>query len=135
MTSDPYLHIWEIDFYYSENRRKYGHLIDEVFEAELEAKIGEYLRENITFVCFPINETSERLRLEEGIIATLNSDKSFGPSSSWLGLKSPEPDIANSGLWNKQGLKGQILSDEEIDRIKWLARFGNENNENDTKPQ
>ena len=51
--------------------------------------------------------------IKEGIIASLNRHSSFGPSSNWLGLHSPVPEIANSGLWNRQGLLGQPLSDEE----------------------
>lgn len=132
MTSDPYLQVWDIDMHVSDNVKKHKHLIDEALENDLEAKISRYLRENVTFVCFPIDDETERLRLEEGIIATLNQHPSFGPSSHWLGLNSPVSEIARSGLWNRQGLDGQPLSDEEIERIKWLARFGNDGYRNDT---
>lgn len=71
-----------------------------------------------------------RLALEEGIIATLNSHPSFGPGNNWLGLSSPVPEIASSGLWNKQGLDGQPLSDSELERIKWFTRFGNDSYRN-----
>ncbi|NLE04575.1 MAG: hypothetical protein GX638_07220 [Crenarchaeota archaeon] len=100
------------------------------FDTELEKKISRYIRDNITFVCFPVDDKVERLRLEEGIISTLNRHPSFGPSSNWLGLKSPIPEIAGSGLWNKQGLNSLPLSDIELDRIKWLTRFGNDNYRN-----
>jgi len=126
MNSDSYLQSWEIDMHYSENKRKYGHLINKELETELEVKISRYLRDNITFVCFPVEEKDERLRLEEGIIASLSRNPSFGPSSSWLGLNSPIPEIARSGLWNRQGLRRQPLSEKELERIKWLARFGND---------
>ena len=132
MTSDPYLQVWEIDMHNSENERNDGHLINEELETELEAKISRYLRDNITFVCFPVDEEAERLRLEEGIIASLNRHPSFGPSSNWLGLNSPMSEIASSGLWNRQGLQGQPLSDEELERVKWLARFGNDSYRNNT---
>lgn len=98
--------------------------------AGLEARISQYLRSNITFVCFPVDGEEERLRLEEGIVATLNSHPSFGPGNNWLGLNSPVPEIAGSGLWNRQGLDGQLLSDNELERIKWLARFGNDSYRN-----
>ncbi|OIQ10643.1 hypothetical protein MTCOM_05780 [Moorella thermoacetica] len=130
MTLDPYLQVWEIDMHKSQEKRDYGHLIDERLEAELEAKISQYLRSSITFVCFPVDEEEERLRLEAGIIATLNSHPSFGPSNNWLGLNSPVPEIAGSGLWNRQGLDGQPLSANEVERIKWLARFGNDSYRN-----
>jgi len=36
MASDPYLQVWDIDMSKSENKRNYGHLINEQFENELE---------------------------------------------------------------------------------------------------
>lgn len=131
-TSDPYLQVWEIDMHNSKNERNYGHLIDEELETELEAKISQYLRDNITFVCFPVDEGKERLRLEEGIISTLNRNPSFGPSNNWLGLNSTVPEIVSSGLWNRQGLEGQPLSNKELERVKWLARLGNDSYRNNT---
>ena len=125
-SSDPYLQVWEIDMHNPVNKRDYGHLINEEFENELERRISRYLRENITFVCFPVDNAAERLRLEEGIIASLNRHPSFGPSSNWLGINSPIQEIASSGLWNRQGLQGPPLTDEELGRIKWLARFSND---------
>jgi hypothetical protein len=64
--------------------------------------------------------------LKQAIIATLYNDESFKSSNSWLGLNSPVSEISNSGLWNGHGLKGQPLSDEELERVKWLVRFGND---------
>jgi len=133
MTANPYLKIWEIDMHKSENARSYGHLIDERLEAEIETKISEYLRNNITFVTFPVEDEEERLRLEEGIISTLCDDPSFKPSNNWLGLYCPVSEIAKSGLWNRQGLNGKPLSDAELERVKWLARFGNDSYKNEGK--
>lgn len=116
---DPYLKIWNI------KRHDASEEYNPVKEAELEKKITEYLREHISFVCFPVEEKEERLRLEEGLISTLNQDAPFGPGANWLGLNSPEREIAASGLWNKHGLTGEKLSPEEIERIKYLARLGN----------
>ena len=56
--------------------------------------------------------------------AFLNMDPSFGPSSNWLGLNSPMPEIARSGLWNSQHLQGKPLSPEELERVKQLAGSG-----------
>jgi len=55
MDSKPYLQVWE----------------EEELETKLEARISQYLRENITFICFPVDEKAERLRLEEGLIALI----------------------------------------------------------------
>ena len=126
MASDPYLEVWDMDRKNPDNAEKSSQIINEALETQLEAKISKFLRENITFVCFPVDDELERLRLEEGIIATLNKHPSFGPNSNWFGLHSPIQEIASSGLWNRQGLQGQPLSDEELERIKWLIRFGND---------
>ncbi len=66
------------------------------------------------------------MRLEEGIIATLNREQSFHPSKNWLGSSNTMADIARSGLWNREGLNGRPLTDDELGRIKWLSRFGND---------
>jgi len=124
MGLNPYLQVWEIDMHDSENIRNFGHLINKELDTELEARIRQYLRENITFICIPVDEEAERLRLEEGLIASLNMDPSFAPSSNWLGLNSPMPEIASSGLWNSQHLHGEPLYAEELERVKQLARFG-----------
>jgi len=124
MGLNPYLQVWEIDMHDSENIRNFGHLINKELDTELEARISEYLRKNMTFICIPVDEEAERLRLEEGLIATLTMDPSFAPSSNWLGLNSPVPEIARSGLWNSQHLQGRPLSPEELERVKQLARSG-----------
>lgn len=123
-SSRSYLKTWEIDTRSIINREKYGHLVDENLEKRLEERISQYLRENISFVCFPVSEPFERMRLEEGIIATLNSDPVFSSSDIWIGGSSPISEIRNSGLWNREGLYGTPLTKNEINRIKWLCRFG-----------
>ena len=123
MDLNPYLQVWEIDMNKSVNKRNFGHLMNKELDTKLEARISEYLRKNITFICIPVEEEAERSRLEEGLIASLNMDPSFGPSSNWLGLNSPMPEIARSGLWNRQHLHGEPLSAEELERVKQLARF------------
>jgi hypothetical protein len=50
-------------------------------------------------------------------------------SNSWLGFKGPVFEIKASGLWNRQDLDGQPLSDNEFERIKWLGRFSKHGNE------
>jgi len=128
MTGDSYLKIWELDTSKTDVARDNAHLIDEQKESKLETRISDYLRENITFVCFPVKTEVERLRLEEGIISTLNKQQDFDPSDDWLGLQSPISEIRDSALWNRQGLDGQPLSEDEFESVKWLARFGDHSN-------
>lgn len=130
-SQNPYLKIWDIDMHVSSNRRKYGSMVDESLETEIENKISDYLRENMTFTCFPGEDGEERLRLKEGIIAALNNHQSFCPSSYWLGSSSPINEIRASGLWNKQGLNGMPLTKTELERIKYLIRFGSHGHSTD----
>ena len=62
-----------------------------------------------------------RLRLEEGIIASLHRAPDFSPGPDWLGRFSTEAEIAASGLWLKQGLDARPLSAEELARLEELA--------------
>ncbi|NBG88120.1 hypothetical protein ISALK_06360 [Isachenkonia alkalipeptolytica] len=117
---DPYLKIWDKNTSDKEIKEEYNHLIDKKKEKELEEIISDYLKNNITFVCFPVNTEKERLRLEEGMISVLNHTEDFQPSTSWLGLSSPVEEIKSSGLWNCNGLNGALLTDEEMKRIQWL---------------
>ena len=93
-------------------------------DEDMESSISDYLREHFSFICFPVEDGRERLRLEEAIISTFNQNLSFGPGGNWLGLKSPVTEISGSGLWNRQGLNKEPLTDLELERIKWLVRFG-----------
>lgn len=69
------------------------------------------------FSVFEEDDAQKRLRLETGIIATLSCTTDFGPSSDWLGRFSPESEIRTSGLWLKEGLDGQPLSQDELKYI------------------
>jgi hypothetical protein len=122
--ADPYKKIWELDTSKATVKQTYRTLIDENKEADLEQRISNYLRDNITFLCFPVGEEVDRLRLEEGIISTLNRAQDFRSDNEWLGYCSPVSEIVASGLWNRQGLDGQPLKKDELEQVKWLARFG-----------
>lgn len=127
--NDTYIKAWELDTTKAEDKVRNGHLIDEAKEAEIEKEISSYLKNNISFLCFPVETETERLRLEEGIISLLNKTHNFKPCDNWLGLSSPIKEISNSGLWNKQGLNGEPLNISEFSKIKHLIRFGSTNNE------
>lgn len=115
--SNPYLKIWDIDMHIYKNVQIYRSIRDLQFESQLEDKISEYIKNNITFICLPIDDKNERLRLEEGIIAVLSNDPLFKSSNNWLGLNSPILEISRSGLWNVQGLTGKPLNSTELDEI------------------
>jgi hypothetical protein len=85
--------------------------------ADTENRVSKYLRENFTFTVFRVDTKEDRLRLEEGIIATLNQAPDFCPNKRWAGKYSPEREIRESGLWLKQGLDGTPLSEQEYSRL------------------
>ena len=113
---DPYLKIWNM------NSRKKSSMIgvsgyDSVHQKSIERIVSQYMREHLSFTCFPVPTMTERHRLEEGIIALLNGTMDFCADSSWLGKHSPEHEIAQSGMWLKRGLDGRPLVENEYKKI------------------
>ena len=85
---------------------------------EVEQAVSRYLRTHMTFSAFEVETQEQRLRLEEGIIASLHQAEDFQARSSWLGRFSPEKEIRESGMWLKQGLDGVPLTDEELETLE-----------------
>jgi hypothetical protein len=110
---DPYLLVWAIDTSKSQNRD----LMNKEKNAVVEQQVSTYLWENFSFIVFPVDDIDERIRMKEAIIATLNADPTFVPSTKWFGLHSPETEIRASGLWLKHGLKGQPITETELVRL------------------
>ena len=117
---DPYLDIWTLDASNKINSNK----VDKEKQKQIESNVSDYLRENISFTCFPVSKKEDRLRLEEAIISLLNNSDDFFPDSSWLGKFSPVDKICKSGLWLSQGLDAKLLTAEEFAAIKDIIRFG-----------
>ena len=111
---DPYLAIWSLDT----SRPPYRGMEDLHREREVEQAVSRYLRTHMTFSAFEVETQEQRLRLEEGIIASLHQTEDFQASSSWLGRFSPEKEIRESGMWLKQGLDGVPLTDEELETLE-----------------
>jgi len=116
---DSYLDIWTLDT----SNKKNTATIDKVKEAEIENAVSNYLQDNISFVCFPINNKEARLRIEEALISLLNCSDDFYPDNDWLGKFSPVDRIRQSGLWLTQGLDAEPLTAEELGFIKDSVRF------------
>jgi len=115
--NDPYLDVWSVNTSKPKNRASLGSRFDPVFQKEVEECVTKYMVEHFSFVCFPVETKAERLRFEEGIIATLSNAGDFTASSEWLGQYNPEHEIASSGMWLKQGLDGIPLSESEFEDI------------------
>jgi hypothetical protein len=118
----PYLAVWAVDTSKEDNIRRLGKVYNAEFQKKVEDRVTDYMRGHFSFVCFPVDTERERLRLEEGIIATLNKDNSFTPSSDWRGQFSTEYEIKTSGLWLKQGLDGVPVTEPEYIRIENLCK-------------
>ena len=118
--NDPYLDTWSMDTSNPGNRE----LINEVKQAEIENSVTDYLCNNISFVCFPVINKEDRLRIEEALTSLLNRSDDFYPDNNWLGKFSPVTRICQSGLWLTQGLDAEPLMAEELQFIKDSIRFG-----------
>jgi len=97
---DPYLKVWEYDLSRTNNQEILKQA-NPSYQIEIERAVSSYIRNNISFVIIgEIPDRRERLRLETGIIATLNCDKEFAHSANWLGIFSPKEEIreADYGL-------------------------------------
>ncbi len=116
--NDPYLKIWDMDTGTPEARSRYADFIDEIKENGIEKRISMFLQHHVSFACIEVESWFDRLRIEEGLIATLNQDPGFGPSANWFGKFSPEYEIRNSGLWLKRGLDRLPLKRKDMELVE-----------------
>lgn len=106
---DPYLDIWTLDTSRQPNRDRE----DPRRAEQVERDVSAYMRVNLSFSVIPVASVEARQRLASAIIATLNQAKDFAPSDGWLGHYSTEPEIRESGLWQKHGLNADPLTADE----------------------
>ncbi|MCL2498854.1 MAG: hypothetical protein FWE90_00785 [Defluviitaleaceae bacterium] len=116
-----YLRAWSVDTSKPENIIRLGDEYNPALQKKIEESVTEYIRNNFSFVCFPVPTEQERLRLEEGMIATLNKTPDFNASIEWRGKYSTEHEIFQSGLWLKQGLDAMTLLENEYIEIEILC--------------
>jgi len=81
---------------------------------KLEKRVTEYIRENISFVTFQIDDEKKRLEFESKIISTVSLCDECTPSPNWLGLFSPVEKIRRSGLWLVNELWKTPLSEDDL---------------------
>lgn len=112
--NDSYLSVWEIDFTPRKNREHYGHLRDLEKEREVERRVTEYLRSNLSFRYILCEGQDRRMGaegLEGALIGTLAQCSRCRPSAGWLGNASPKDSVRESGLWLAQHLRNQPITD------------------------
>jgi len=110
LNKEEYLPTWDL--------QKITRLVDLDYEKQIEKHITKYIIDHVSFSCIAIYDKSTRLRIEEGLLSSLNQDVKFFPPLTWFGKFSPIPEIAKSGLWNYEGLYGRPLTYEEFERLK-----------------
>lgn len=111
--NNPYLKVWNLD----SRKPEYIKYVNYETQKEIENQVTEYLQNNITFTAFRVDDAACRLRIENGIIASLNKQNDFGPNVNWLGNFSTEIEIRQSGMWLKRGLDDIPLSQNELEVI------------------
>ena len=118
LNGHDYAKKWEYDITSRENKAKYLPLLDLAFEKQIEIQISQYIQEKLSFVIIPVDDKNRRLQLESQLIGTISRCTECKPSKNWLGLKSPLDKIKRSGLWQVQGLYGDIISNADVDFIE-----------------
>ena len=118
--SHPYLKIWELDLTTRDQRKTNAHLIDRIFQQQLEKRISRYIRNNMSFSVIELNNKTERLRLESRIVSTVSLCQKCKSSDDWLGRHSPKSRIRESGLWQVNELYKTPLNAEDMKKLKAL---------------
>lgn len=111
---DAYLDVWNIDYTTKANRLAHGHRRNLQKESGIESQISAYLQANMTFAVVDVPEKAARLQFEAKMISTVAQCKACCPSKTWRGRHSPVKKIRESGLWQVQGLGGNVLSAAEL---------------------
>lgn len=124
-TGDTFLKQWNWDLTTRKNKEIFGPLVDLDKLKKIEREVSQYIQKKFSFVIFYVQDKEKRLMFESKIISTVNQCTECHPSSSWLGLSSPNPKIRNSGLWQVNELYKKPLSDKELMEIKQFLKYYN----------
>ena len=92
--------------------------VDFIKQKEIEKRVTKYIRSNISFVVFQIDDKDKNLELESKIISTVSLCIECKPSQNWLGLFSPVEKIRKSGLWLVNKLWKTPLSEDDLIELK-----------------
>ena len=85
--------------------------------SDVEEDVSRTLRENFSFVCFPVATKEERLNLESGLISLL-AQHPLGKSSPLLAWTiSARPIICSTGLWNTRETDKKPLDDHQLGKV------------------
>lgn len=122
--NDSYLDVWEIDFTTKENKERYGHLINNDYQMEIETKISDYIQKNFSFVVIEVSDKGKRLMIESRIISEVSNCDICKSSSNWLGRYSTKSKIVSSGLWLVNELYKDNFKELEYEEFKKELKDG-----------
>ncbi|WP_423798203.1 hypothetical protein [Neobacillus sp. SAB-20_R2A] len=112
--SDDYLKIWELDLISSENKQKYGHLINKNYQQKIEHEVTKTIQNNFSFVVIEEGDKDKRLYLEAKLISDVSNCTECRSSKRWLGNYSIKEKIRGSGLWQEQGVYKTGFTESEF---------------------
>lgn len=119
LANHEYLPIWNLNIKSRIDRIQSLHLINWEFEKSYEQNVTQYIRQNFSFSVIPTMDNDRiRLGLESRLIATLAQATEKSCSELWIGNQHPDLRIRSSKLWNIQHLRGEVLSNCDIQLIE-----------------
>lgn len=105
LANDDFLHYW--------NKKANNHTLSSAQNTKkqkmIEQSVTDYIQYHFTFSVINMNTKQSRLHFEKKFLSTCHACSVCVPSDKWLGLKH-QNKIIHKGLWNIQGLNGNILS-------------------------
>ena len=101
--NDKYLKIWH-------RHKKYKTQRNRKKEEKIEQEVSETIGKKFKFKVIIVNNSNQRKRLEKSLIGTIAQCDLCKPSKNWLGRLSPEDKIKESGLWQTQHLKANVIT-------------------------
>lgn len=116
LADSDFLEYWNLDLTKKSEREKYQSVINFERMAEVEKQVGTYISGNFSFSVFEVKTKKERLNIEKLLLSTITACSGCSPSKAWLGLNHQNPRI-RQGLWNVQGLSGDVLSEDEMKNL------------------
>ncbi|WP_412050359.1 hypothetical protein ACK6D9_01385 [Hoeflea sp. Naph1] len=115
--NDPFLEHWEKDLTSTRAREKHQHLIDFDIQAHIEDEVTAYITACMSFSVLKIDQKQQRLSAEEALLSTLAQCPDCHASRHWLGRFHPRQTFRGLGLWNVQGLCGEVISVSGVSNI------------------
>lgn len=87
---------------------------------EVEEQVSRTLRDNFTFSCIRVDDATDRINIEKGLIALLARYSPLKPSKAWLGHHAASEKIRECGLWNVQRATSSPISARDLVRLRTM---------------